>query len=290
MWNTREGDVPFAWEGRYTDKRQRREHRRGSEPRCSTLGQCFWFLPGLISRAVRCACLPARPPACHVDAQNALPPLASSPHRNQLSFGSSDTDDGNRGADADNSSAPPSVGSFKDFVGDGRDSSLKTAAGGGAKAGKQHAAPGEPRRASASDRGVGVSPKTVIGMTPPMSSPAGGCSEVRSIRAWLRPDGVSPTMSLDPADRLEVGVADAASPPLHRGEGEADDESALRLFLGWVQRRQRECVTIISLGCVTVLAANQLKRGTGLGDVAVAAIPVTVHLLMLWDAWQRWQR
>lgn len=73
------------------------------------------------------------------------------------------------------------------------------------------------------------------------------------------------------------------------GEQERDRDSAQRLFMGWMQKRQRECVTIISLGCVTVTFAGTVIAGvSGTFDVAVVLIPVTVHLLLVRDIWIKW--
>lgn len=70
---------------------------------------------------------------------------------------------------------------------------------------------------------------------------------------------------------------------------ERERDSARRMFIGWMQKRQRECVTIISLGCVTVTFAQTAIAGASstLG-VAVVLIPVTVHLLLVRDVWMKW--
>lgn len=92
------------------------------------------------------------------------------------------------------------------------------------------------------------------------------------------------------SNRFDPESNDRAQAALDDEEGKEDESGAQRLFIGWVQRRQRECVILISLGCMTVLLVEQLREGNGSVGLAVTLIPVTVHLLLVWDIWQKWDR
>eukprot|EP00903_Cladosiphon_okamuranus_P009663 g9194.t1 len=71
---------------------------------------------------------------------------------------------------------------------------------------------------------------------------------------------------------------------------EGDEETAQRLFIGWMQARQREFLTVLSLGCVTALFINHMSTSySGTLPVMVALIPVVVHLLLVRDIYVKWE-
>ncbi|CAM9400795.1 unnamed protein product, partial [Ectocarpus sp. 13 AM-2016] len=69
-----------------------------------------------------------------------------------------------------------------------------------------------------------------------------------------------------------------------------DEDSPQRLFIGWMQARQREFVTVISLGCVTALFATHIAEDfNGTLPMMVTFIPLAVHVLLVRDIYIKWE-
>lgn len=72
-------------------------------------------------------------------------------------------------------------------------------------------------------------------------------------------------------------------------------DSAQRVFIGWMQTRQRDIIVLVSLGCVTAsfvqyVSSDGGDSATGTFSLLVKLIPVTVHLLLVWDLYVKWDR
>lgn len=61
-------------------------------------------------------------------------------------------------------------------------------------------------------------------------------------------------------------------------------------FVPRLQARQRECVTLVSLGCVTALFVNHVSTSySGTIPMMVTFIPLAVHLLLVRDIYVKWE-
>lgn len=218
--------------------------------------------------------------------QNALPPLPSSPQREKSCFGRTDTEEGHRNVDSNSFSPRLSSGKSKPFLPESVALTPVTVTANGMNLTHLQ----EWGQAEHDGGNLGGTSAQGNFVNPPQVTRSPGEGDNAGSEAWSHVQGVPRVVGrglneIDPenADFAKVNVN-------HLGVDKAEDEDPQRLFIGWLQRRQRECVTVISLGCVTILLVEQLRKQSGTLWLTIALIPVAVHLLLVWDIWQTWYR